>query len=120
FAHAPGSNAQSVVEYVLAALLAVYAGQDTALRDRTVGVVGCGHIGGRLAARLPALGVRVLRCDPPLAEAAEATGRPHGFVPLATVLAEADAVTLHTPLTRSGPHATHHLIGEAELAAMRP
>src|SRR5690554_2350160 len=30
FAHAPGSNAQSVVEYVLAALLAVYAGQDTA------------------------------------------------------------------------------------------
>jgi erythronate-4-phosphate dehydrogenase len=66
FAHAPGSNAQSVVEYVLAALLAVYAGEDGVLWDRTVGVVGCGHIGGRLAARLPALGARVLRCDPPL------------------------------------------------------
>ena len=119
FAHAPGSNAQSVVEYVCAALLAVYTESDTALRDRTVGVVGCGHIGGRLAARLPALGVRVLRCDPPLAEAAEAKGRAHDFVPMETVLAEADVVTLHTPLTRSGPHATVHLIGPNELAAMR-
>ncbi|MEP0548773.1 MAG: 4-phosphoerythronate dehydrogenase [Rhodothermales bacterium] len=119
FAHAPGSNAQSVVEYVCAALLAVYTESDSALRDRTVGVVGCGHIGGRLAARLPALGVRVLRCDPPLAEAAEAAGRAHDFVPMRTVLAEADVVTLHTPLTRLGPHSTHHLIGLDELAAMR-
>ena len=120
FAHAPGSNAQSVVEYVLASLLAVTTEVGGAVRDRTVGVVGCGHIGGRLAARLPALGVRVLRCDPPLADAAEAAGRPHDFVPLETVLAEADVVTLHPPLTRSGPHPTFHLLGAEELAAMRP
>ncbi len=119
FANAPGSNAQSVVEYVLAALLAVYTEEDEALRDRTVGVVGCGQIGGRLAARLPALGVRVLRCDPPLAEAASAAGEPHDFVSLETVLAEADVVTLHTPLTRTEPHPTFHLIGADELAAMR-
>ncbi len=120
FAHAPGSNAQSVVEYVLAALLAVYAGEDGVLWDRTVGVVGCGHIGGRLAPRLPALGARVLRCDPPLADAADAEGRSHSFVPLAAVLAGADVVTLHPPLTRTGPHPTYHLIGADELAAMRP
>lgn len=120
FAHAPGSNAQSVVEYVLAALLAVYAEADSVLRNRTVGVVGCGRIGGRLAARLPALGVRVLRCDPPLADAADAEGRQHSFVPLATVLAEADVVTLHPPLTRTGPHPTFHLIGTDELTTMRP
>jgi erythronate-4-phosphate dehydrogenase len=120
FAHAPGSNAQSVVEYVFAALLAVAAAEDRPPRKRTVGVVGCGHIGGRLAARLPALGVRVLRCDPPLADAAEAAGRSHSFVPLATVLAEADVVTLHPPLTRSGPHPSFHLVGAGELAAMRP
>ena len=120
FAHAPGSNAQSVVEYVCAALLAVYREGDRALRDRTVGVVGCGHIGGRLAARLPALGVRVLRCDPPLAEAAEAEGRAHDFVSMQTVLAESDVVTMHTPLARSGPHATFHLIGLDELAVMQP
>ena len=120
FAHAPGSNARSVVEYVLAALLAAYAEAGAVLRGETVGVVGCGRIGGVLAARLPALGVRVLRCDPPLADAAEAAGRPHDFVPLATVLAEADVVTLHPPLTRAGPHPTVHLIGAEELAAMRP
>lgn len=120
FAHAPGSNAPSVVEYVLAALLAVYTEADAALRDETVGVVGCGHVGGALAARLRALGVRVLRNDPPLADAADADGRPHDFDPLATVLAESDVVTLHPPLTRSGPHPTHHLIGPAELTAMRP
>ena len=120
FAHAPGSNAQSVVEYVLAAVLAVYTRADSELRNKTVGVVGCGHIGGRLSARLPALGVRVLRCDPPLADAADAEGRQHSFVPLATVLAEADVVTLHPPLTRTGPHPTFHLVGADELAAMRP
>ena len=120
FFHAPGSNSQSVVEYVLAALLEVYTGRDELLRGRTVGVVGCGHIGGSLATRLEALGARVLRCDPPLTEAAEEAGRAHPFVPLPTVLGEADIVTLHPPLTRSGPHATHHLIGERELAAMRP
>lgn len=120
FAHAPGSNAPSVVEYVLAALLVMYTERDAVLRNETVGVVGCGHVGGALAVRLRALGLRVLRNDPPLAERAEAEGRPHDFVPLATVLAESDAVTLHPPLTRSGPHPTHHLMGADELAAMRP
>ena len=119
FAHAPGSNADSVVEYVLAALLAAYAERGEPLRGRTVGVVGCGHIGGRLAERLPHLGVRVLKNDPPLMGAAEATGQPHDFVPLDQVLAEADAVTLHPPLTHAGPHPTAHLVGERELAAMK-
>ncbi|MEM1041585.1 MAG: 4-phosphoerythronate dehydrogenase [Bacteroidota bacterium] len=120
FAHAPGSNAQSVVEYVLAALLAVHATRGRSIAGETVSVIGCGHIGRPLAGRLPSLGARVLRCDPPLAEADEAAGRAHGYVSLDTVLAEADVVTLHTPLTRTGPHATHHLIGADELAAMKP
>lgn len=115
FAHAPGSNAASVVGHVLAALLAVFAERGERLLGKTVGVVGCGHIGGVLAARLPALGLRVLRNDPPLAEA----GR-KGLVPLERVLAEADVISLHVPLTRGGPHPTFHLIGEGELAAMRP
>ena len=111
FAHAPGSNAESVVEYVLAALLRLSVERGEALRGKTVGIVGCGHIGGRLARRLPALGVRVLKNDPPLA--AEEGGT---FVALADVLEEADVVTLHVPLTRRGAHATYHLIGEKELA----
>ncbi|MEL6769942.1 MAG: 4-phosphoerythronate dehydrogenase [Bacteroidota bacterium] len=120
FASAPGSNAQSVVEYVLAALFNVHGvrGALGGLVGKTVGVVGCGQVGGRLVERLPHLGCHVLACDPPLAEAAEARGEPHGFVSLDQILDEADIVTLHTPLTRMGPHPTFHLIGERELGRL--
>jgi erythronate-4-phosphate dehydrogenase len=117
FAHAPGSNADSVVEYVTAALLAVFAARGEPLRGRTVGVVGCGHIGGRLAERLPALGCHVLCNDPPLAEAA---GGGHQYHALADILGAADVITLHPPLERFGPYPTYHLIGDAELGRMRP
>ncbi|WP_456426381.1 4-phosphoerythronate dehydrogenase [Rhodocaloribacter sp.] len=120
FAHAPGSNATSVVEYVLAALFRLSVRQGRELRGRTVGIVGCGNIGGRLAQRLPALGVRVLRNDPPRAVAAERRGAPHPFVSLDAVLAAAEVVTLHVPLTREGPHATRGLLGAETLRRMRP
>lgn len=120
FAHAPGSNAGSVAEYVLAALLRLATRRGEALAGRTVGVVGCGNVGGEVARRLEALGACVLRCDPPLAEAADARGEAHGFVSLSEVLTTCDTITLHTPLTREGAHATRHLIGARELAALRP
>lgn len=115
FAHAPGSNAESVVEYVLAALLRLSVRWGEALRGKTVGIVGCGHIGGRLAERLPAFGARVLKNDPPLA-AQPASGVAHAFVDLADVLENADVATLHVPLIRDGAYATRHLIGARELA----
>lgn len=110
FAHAPGSNADSVADYVVVALLTLAWRRGISLRGRTVGIVGCGNIGGRLARRLPALGMEVLLNDPPLARAAAAEGRPHDYVPLDRVLDEADVVTLHVPLTEEGPDPTHHLV----------
>jgi erythronate-4-phosphate dehydrogenase len=110
FAHAPASNADSVADYIVAALLVLARQTQSPLRSRTVGIVGCGNIGGRLARRLPALGVEVLRNDPPLAAQAEAEGRAHSYVSLETVLDEADVLTLHVPLTVDGPHPTHHLV----------
>ncbi|WP_103019982.1 4-phosphoerythronate dehydrogenase [Salinibacter altiplanensis] len=115
FAHAPGSNADSVADYVVAALLALARRRGVSLEGRTVGIVGCGNIGGRLARRLPALGMEVLKHDPPQARAAEAAGKPHSFVSLNTVLDTADVVTLHVPLKESGPDPTHHLVDEAFL-----
>lgn len=116
---APGSNADSVVEYVIAALLVLAERRQVPLRGRTVGVIGCGNIGARLARRLPAFGCRVLCNDPPLQAQAEAAGAAHAYVPLEQLLAEADVVSLHVPLTRCGPHPTHHLLGERALAALR-
>lgn len=118
FIHAPGANASSVGDYVVAALAAM-ARRDagaTSLRGKVVGIIGCGNVGARLARRLPALGMRVLKNDPPRAEREGADG----FLPIETVLAEADVLTLHVPLERDGAHPTHHLIGADELEAVKP
>ena len=119
FAHAPGSNADSVADYVVVALLLLAHRRGASLRDRTVGIVGCGNIGGRLARRLPALGLEVLKNDPPRARAAEKEGRPHDFVPLDTVLDAADIVTLHVPLEETGRDPTHHLVDAAFLERLQ-
>ncbi|MCH8497559.1 MAG: 4-phosphoerythronate dehydrogenase [Marinobacter sp.] len=114
FASAPGCNAVSVVEYVLA-VLSLYGGQRGLAdwRGLSVGIVGAGNVGGRLAQRLRAIGVTAKCCDPPRATQ---TGEA-GFVSLEEALA-CDVISLHTPLTVTGPHATHHMLGEAELAAL--
>jgi len=119
FAHAPGSNADSVADYVITALL------DTALRKGrsfsaiTIGIVGCGNIGGRLARRLPKLGLSVRLNDPPRRIRGEHPPGEKAFLPLDEVLAESDIVTLHTPLTVEGPHPTHHLVDQAAIETMK-
>jgi erythronate-4-phosphate dehydrogenase len=119
FAHAPGSNADSVADYVVAALLLLARRRGASLEGRTVGIIGCGNIGGRLARRLSALGLTVLKNDPPRARAAEADGRSHDYRPLTPVLQASDLVTLHVPLTTDGLDPTHHLVDAAFLDRMR-
>lgn len=109
FAHAPGSNADSVADYVVVALLMLARRRGAKLRGRTVGIVGCGNIGGRLASRLQSLGMTVLRNDPPRARAEHEAHRSHDFLPLDAVLREADVMTLHVPLTTESPNPTHRL-----------
>ncbi len=115
FACAPGANADSVVEYVLAALLHLATIRGAALRGKTLGIAGCGRIGSRLARRAAALGMQALLCDPPLAEA----GAAGAYLSLNALIRQADILTLHVPLVRGGPHPTWHMIGRDELAACR-
>jgi erythronate-4-phosphate dehydrogenase len=114
FTSAPGSNANSVKEYVLAALLAVCRRLGWTLEGRTLGVVGVGNIGRRVATMAEKLGMRVLRNDPPLARQ---TGDPlyHSL----DELMEADILTLHVPLTRDGQDPTLHLFNAARLRSMK-
>jgi erythronate-4-phosphate dehydrogenase len=119
FAHAPASNADSVADYVVAALLCLAHRRGVSLRNRTVGVVGCGNIGGRLLRRLRALGLTVLPNDPPRA-AAESGPTVPNFVSLGTVLDRADILTLHVPLTTGGPHPTRRLVDAAALGRLGP
>ncbi len=119
FASAPGSNAASVVDYVVASLLAVAADRREALAGRTLGVVGVGEVGGRLVRRARALGLRVLASDPP--RTAAGLG-PIDLVPLADLLRQSDLVSLHTPLTApaESPWPTLGLIDQDAAQAMRP
>ena len=113
FAAALGCNANAVAEYVLTALLATAHARGLGLRGKTVGIIGVGRIGSRVARKTRALGMRPILHDPPLARA---TSDPQ-YRPLAEAL-RADVLTLHVPLTTEGPDPTWHLIGQDELAHM--
>jgi erythronate-4-phosphate dehydrogenase len=114
FASAEGSNARSVAEYVMAALAVLAERGRWRLRDKRLGIVGCGRIGGLVGRMAEAVGMHVLRSDPPLAR----TAGGEGFVPL-EAMADADILTFHVPLTYVGPDATHHLIGRRLLASLK-
>jgi erythronate-4-phosphate dehydrogenase len=72
------------------------------LEGRTLGIIGVGQVGSRVAVRAKALGLRVLLNDPPCAAREGAAG----FQELDKLLAESDFVTLHVPLIKEKPWPT--------------
>ncbi len=115
FAAAPGSNADSVSEYVVAALLVLARRKDFTIAGLTIGVIGVGNVGSRVAKKAEALGMKVLLNDPPLRRR---TGDKK-FLPLERLF-EADVITLHVPLERAGEDKTYHLAGEEFFRRMKP
>lgn len=113
---APGCNANSVSEYVTAALCTLAHRRGKALGDLTIGVVGVGQVGSRVVKKVEALGLRVLQNDPPLTVA---TGNPV-YVPLEQVLREADVISLHVPLTRKGRFPTFRMANCKFFAHVKP
>lgn len=111
-ASAPGCNARAVGEYVVTALACLAAAQGWQFRERTLGVVGLGNTGQQAVALAGALGMRVLGCDPFVRRSGVEQ------VEFRELLARSDIVSLHVPLTRSGPHPTWHLLDAAALAAL--
>ncbi len=104
FASAPGSNANSVAEYVVAALLVVARKHKLELAGKSIGIVGVGNVGSRVEKKVKALGMKPLLNDPPLERA---TGDAK-FVRLEKLFG-CDFITLHTPLTFEGADKTFHL-----------
>ena len=116
WSNAPGCNSWSVKQYISSVLAVLAQRHGLRLDALTLGVVGVGNVGSKVADVGRAFGMRVLLNDPPR-ERAEG---PDAFVDLDTVLAESDIVTVHVPLTRAGEDATWHLFDAARLARMRP
>ena len=99
--NSPGCNAQGVCDYVETVLDKLV--HDAA--DKTLGIVGVGHVGKLVEQMARRRGFRVLLCDPPRAEQEGAAG----FVSLEEIEAKCDIITFHVPLTREGKHPTWHM-----------
>lgn len=132
-ANVPAYGESTVAEHVFALLLAIshrivegvihtrsggfdserFQGFD--LAGRTLGVVGTGRIGRHVIRIAQGFDMRVIAYDPyPNPQHASELG--FDYVPLDTLLAEADVISLHVPATPQ----TEHLIGDAEFARMKP
>ena len=95
----PGCNANSVVNYIHAVLTTLFP---TGLSDKTLGIVGVGNVGSRVAKMATDLGMTVLLNDPPRAQ-----NEPHiPFKTLSELQQVCDILTFHVPLTSD----THHLV----------
>lgn len=110
FANAPGCNANAVVQYVLSVLCRLRPGW----QEQTVGIVGCGNVGGWLYQTLQKLGVDCRCYDPFLLETDNID-----LVSFEEVI-QSDILCLHTPLTTDGPYPTFHLFDEAVLSQLDP
>ena len=116
FASAAGCNADAVKEYVFTVIARFIAEKKRSFQDLTLGVIGVGNIGSRVARLASRLGMRVLKNDPPL----QRQSGSRGFIAIDEVLPQADILTLHVPLTLSGPDKTHHLIDRERLTRLKP
>jgi D-3-phosphoglycerate dehydrogenase len=85
------------------------------LSDKTLGVIGLGRIGSRVATRCRAFGMNVLAFDPYISEDVANENRVELVADLDDLLARSDFITLHTPLTDE----TRGIIGAAQIAKMK-
>ena len=103
--NAPGCNSKSVEQYIASALMVLAERKNFALKDKTIGIIGVGNVGAKVARLCEIFGMRVLLNDPPRARS---EGN-KGFVELNALLEEADIITLHVPLNMDGIDKTFHL-----------
>jgi erythronate-4-phosphate dehydrogenase len=116
FASAPGSNATSVAQYVMAAILHCCKVLGRDYHKQTLGIIGVGNVGTRVFRHAMGLGMRCVLSDPPL----QRKSNQAVFRPLKQVLNEADIVTLHVPLTTTGNDSTLKMVGSDFLGQLKP
>ena len=95
--NAPGCNAGGVMEYVFSALYGLASRKAISLEGDTIGIIGVGHVGSLIERMGLSLGFKILKCDPPRAEAEG----PFGFCDLDYLLQNSQIVTMHTPLNET-------------------
>ncbi len=112
--NAPGCNSGSVQQYMGSLLSNMSHDMSFEFKEKTLGIIGAGNVGSKVARMAALLGFRVLLCDPPRARREGGSG----FVPIDRIIEESDIITCHVPLTIEGEDSTFHLFEESLLAAM--
>ena len=114
FKDAAGCNADAVAEYVFTSISLLANEYSFSIEEKTLGVVGVGNIGSRVARLAESVGMKVLKNDPPLQRR---TGS-NEYVSLEKAL-NADIITFHVPLNLEGVDKTFHLINAEKLSSLK-
>ena len=110
FADAAGANSKAVADYVLCCVATLIHSRQ--LNEKGIaGIIGYGRIGKLISELLKTLGFQILSYDPFVSNVYSTT--------LEKLLINSDVITIHTPLTKTGSHPTHHMIDEKELRLMK-
>ena len=113
--NAPGCNSKSVEQYIASTIMVLAERKGWNLSEKTIGVVGVGNVGSKVARICEIFGMKVLLNDPPR-ERAEGSDK---FVSLETIQNEADIITLHVPLNMKGEDATFHITNNDFFAKLK-
>jgi erythronate-4-phosphate dehydrogenase len=119
FCDAPGSNANSVAEYVVFAMLKWARMRDVPLRNLTIGIVGFGNIGKVVARYANNFGMKVLVNDPPLRSKGYEFPTYCEYSPFDELCIRSDVFTNHVPLTNSGKFPTFNLVDRKKIDLLR-
>ncbi|SMO62670.1 erythronate-4-phosphate dehydrogenase [Saccharicrinis carchari] len=103
--NAPGCNSGSVKQYIAATLATLISKHNMEIENKTIGIIGAGNVGRKVAKLAKAVGMKVLLNDPPRAQKEGSAG----FVELEELIAESDIITFHVPLQHEGKNKTFHL-----------
>ena len=113
--NAPGCNAESVNQYIASALCSFSKRHGYILEDKTIGVVGVGQVGSRVAKTCEILGMKALLNDPPR----ERVEGPSQFVSLNTIQELADIISFHVPLNMEGVDRTYQMVNREFLQGLK-
>jgi len=112
--NAQGSNCESVGDYILSVMLVMAQRFDLDFTGKSIGIIGCGYVGQQVENKAKALGLKIVKNDPPRFRDGDKTC--NGTLQEALAC---DFVTLHVPLIKEGVDKTLYLIGEKELLFLK-
>ena len=111
----PGCNSGSVMQYIASALGRLSLKYNFDLSEKTIGIIGHGNVGSKVAKLASILGMKVLLNDPPL----QKINNSKKYVSLKEIQEKADIISFHVPLNKTGIDKTWHLVDENFLKKLK-